>query len=79
MSCRPSNPLLELLQGKFEDTKGLIRSRKMKDRQYNGQRKKGKRTNNYLRNITQKTKDWATLTHYKSGSNSGAPEGKAVL
>jgi hypothetical protein len=57
MSCRPSNPLLELLQGKFEDTKGLIRSRKMKDRQYNGQRKKGKRTNNYLRNITQKTKD----------------------
>ena len=44
----------------------------MKDRQYNGQKKKGKGTNNYLRNITQKTKDWATLTHYKSGSNSYA-------
>jgi hypothetical protein len=32
-------------QEKFEDTKGVIRSRKSKnDRQYNGQRKKDKRT-----------------------------------
>ena len=34
---------------KFEDTKGVIRSRKSKkDRQYNGQIKKDKRTNNDL-------------------------------
>jgi len=30
---------------KFEDTKGVIKSRKLKDRQYNGQKKKDKRTN----------------------------------
>ena len=44
----------------FDDTKGVIRSCKSKDRQSNGQQKKDKRTNNDLRNITQKTKDWAT-------------------
>jgi len=31
-----------LYQEKFEDTEGIIRSRKSKDRQYNGQQKKGK-------------------------------------
>ena len=36
----------------FEDTKGVIRSRKSKERQYNGQKKKDKRTNNGLQNIT---------------------------
>ena len=40
-------------QEKFKD----IRSRKSeKDIQYNGQKKKGKRTNNDLQNTTQKTK-----------------------
>jgi hypothetical protein len=35
------------LQGKFEDTKGVIRIRKSKkDRQHNGQKKKYKMTNN---------------------------------
>jgi hypothetical protein len=29
-----------LLQDKFEDTKGVIRNRKSKDRQHNGQKKK---------------------------------------
>jgi hypothetical protein len=28
--------------GKFEDIKGVTRSRNWKDRQYNGQKKKGK-------------------------------------
>ena len=38
--------------------KGVIRSRNLKDqRQYNGQNKIDKRTNNDLQNTTQKTKD----------------------
>jgi len=32
--------LLDLYKGKIEDTKGVIRDRKTKDRQYNSQRKK---------------------------------------
>ena len=35
-----------------QDTKGVIRSRKPKDRQNNGQKKKNQRTNNNLQNIT---------------------------
>ena len=38
----------------FEDTKGVIRIRiSKKNRQHNGQKKKYKRTNNDLQNITQ--------------------------
>jgi len=52
----------------FEDTKGVIISRKSKkDRQYNGQRKKDKRTNNDLQNVTHETKDRATRTPLKTG------------
>ena len=39
-----------------EDTKGVTRIRKSKDRQHNGQKKKDKRTNNDLQNMTHKTK-----------------------
>ena len=47
---------------KFEDTKEVIRIRKSKkDRQHNGQKKKDKRTNNDLQNITHKTKDRVVL------------------
>ena len=35
----------------FGDTKGVIRIRKSKDRQYNGQGEKEERTNNDLQNI----------------------------
>ena len=35
----------------FENTKGVIRIRKSKDTQHNGQKKKDKRTNNELPNI----------------------------
>ena len=42
---------------KVEDTKGVKRIGKSKDRQYNGLVKKEKNTNNILHNITQKTKD----------------------
>jgi len=42
----------------FENTKGVIRSRKQKkNRKYNAQNKKDKRANNDIQNITQKTKD----------------------
>ena len=42
----------------FEDTKGVINSRKSKkNRQHNGKKKKEKRTNNNLQNTIQKTKD----------------------
>ena len=37
------------------------------DRQHNGQKKKGKRTNNDLQNITQKTIDRATRSPLKTG------------
>ena len=41
----------------FEDTKVVIRICKLKkDRQHNGQKKKDKRTNNDLQNITNKTR-----------------------
>ena len=40
-----------------KDTKEEIKGRKSKDRQYNGQKKWHKGTNNYLQSTTQKTKD----------------------
>jgi len=43
-----------------------MRIRKSKDRQYNGQNKKYKRTNNDLQNITYKTKDRVTRTPLKT-------------
>jgi hypothetical protein len=42
---------------KFEDTKGVIRSRKRKDRQHNGQKKEDKRTSNDLQNTSHKTQN----------------------
>jgi hypothetical protein len=42
----------------FEDTNEVIRIHKSKkNRQYNGQKKRNKKTNNDLQNTTQKTKD----------------------
>jgi hypothetical protein len=37
-----------IFKNSFEDTKGVIRIRKSKDRQHNGQKKKDKRTNKDL-------------------------------
>ena len=55
----------------FEDTKVVIKMCKLKkDRQHNDQKKKDKRTNNDLQNITNKAKhQWKPLV------NLGAPEG----
>ena len=50
-----------------EDNKEVIRNRKSKDRQLSGQKKKDKRTNNDLQNITHKTKDRVTRTPLKTG------------
>ena len=58
---------LNLFREEFEDTKGVIRIRKWKNRQHNGQKKKYKKTNNNLQNI-QKTKDRVTRTPLKTGS-----------
>ena len=44
------------LQEEFEDTKGVIRIRKSKDRQHNGQIKMDNRTHNNLQNIHIKLK-----------------------
>jgi hypothetical protein len=49
--------ILCFLKEKFEHTKGVIRNRKSIDRQYNGQKKKDKGTNNDLQNTNQKTKE----------------------
>ena len=60
------------MQEKIEDTKWVIRSsQSKKDRQHNGQQKKDKRTNTYLQNTTQKTKDWVTRTSPKTESKFG--------
>ena len=65
-----------LINKKIKDTKGEIRSRKSKkDRHCYDQRKRRKGKNNYIQNITQKTKDRVTWTHLKQGMNSCAPEG----
>jgi len=56
----------------------INRNHNLKDRQYNAQNKKDKRTNNDLPNITQKTKDLATRTPLKPGDELSAPEGLTV-
>ena len=52
------------LDEKAEETKRVIRSRKSKDRQYNGQKKKD---NNYLQSTTHKTKEQASRSPLKTG------------
>ena len=44
----------------FEDNKVVIRNFKSKNRQYNGQKKMGKRIYNDIQNTIQKTKDRET-------------------
>ena len=64
------------MQKELEDTKGVIRVRKSKkDGQHNRQKKKDKRTNNDIQNITHKTKDRVTWTPLKTGVKHICPEG----
>ena len=56
-----------MLQEEFEDIKGAIRIRILKNRQHNCQNKKYKRTNNDLQNThTHETKDRTTRTPSKN-------------
>jgi hypothetical protein len=56
------------MQEEFKDTKEAIRIRILKkNKQHNGQKKKYKRTNNDLQNITHKTTDRVTRTPLKTG------------
>ena len=64
---------LALMYEEFEDTKGVIKIRlSKKNRQYNGQQKKYKRTNNDLQNHTHNTKDRVTRTPLKTGGELGS-------
>jgi hypothetical protein len=64
------------LNTKFENTKSVIRSRKLKkDKQYNGNIKKDKGTNNGLQITTHKTKGRETPTPPTVVVNSGIPDG----
>ena len=57
--------LILCLQEEFEDTKGVIRIRKSKNLQYNGQKKKDKQLS-----TKHKTKDRVTRTPLKNGGES---------
>jgi hypothetical protein len=71
--------ITQMFYEKFEDTKPVIRIRKLKkNRQHNGQKIKEKSVNNYLQNTIQRTYDRATRTSQKPGVNWGAPERYAV-
>ena len=65
-SCICDNEYEVYSQEEFENTKRVIRIRKSKDRQHNGQKKKYKQQIN-LQNTTQKKKDRATRTPLKPG------------
>jgi len=68
-----------VISEKFEDTKGVIRKRNSKGKQYNDQEKKDKTRNNDLQNTRQKTKDQQTRTPLKSGLTQELRMGKPFL
>ena len=51
---------MTIIPGTVQTTFRIYKSKK--NRQHNGQKKKNKRTNNYLHNTTHKTKDLVTQT-----------------
>ena len=65
----------EYCKKSLKKLKGVIRIRKSKDRQHNGQKKKDKRVKADLQNIHIKLKIKQHEPHQKPGVNSGAPEG----
>jgi hypothetical protein len=62
------------LQEGFDDTKGVIRIRKSKDRQHNGHKKKYKKNKQQSTKHTHKTKDRVTRTLPKTGVELGCSE-----
>jgi hypothetical protein len=55
-NTKNKNKITIIYREEFEDATGIIRIRKSKDRQHNGQKKKYKRTNNDLQSIHIKLK-----------------------
>ena len=68
-----------ILGERFEDTKGVIRSRRSKDRQYKQWQREIWQNDKDQQNITQKKIDWAKRIPLKDGFNSCAPNGKLIL
>jgi len=64
-----------LIQEECEDTNWVIRSRKLKGRQHNDQKKKDKRPKKIYKTFHRKLKIEQHEPHYKPGMNSGSPEG----
>ena len=67
------------LEEEFEDTKGVIRIRKSKDRHHNGQTEKDKRTNTDQLNITHKSKDRVTRMPLNTGGELRCSENTCTL
>jgi hypothetical protein len=63
----------------FEDTKGVIRNRKSKDRQYNGRTKRYKRKTTICKTFHIKTKIEQYELHWKVWMSPGVPEYKEYL
>ena len=55
-NTKNKNKITIIYREEFEDATGIIRIRKSKDRQHNGQKKKYKRTNNDLQSTHIKLK-----------------------
>jgi len=60
----------------FEDTNGVIGIRKSKDRQYNCQKKRGERDEQWSTKHYTWNKEWSDKhPNYKPGMHSGGPRG----
>jgi len=66
---------MDFSEEEFENTKGEVRICKSKDRQHNGQKKKGQEDKQRSTKHTHKSKDRVSQTSLKLGVNSGVPEG----
>ena len=66
------------MEEEFEDTKGVTRIRKSKNRQDNGQKKKVQKGKQLFTKHTHKTKDRVTRTPRKTGSELRCSGGVAV-
>ena len=74
-----STTIVNHMEEKLGDTKGVVRSHKSKDRQYNGQNKRTKEQTMINKTLHRKhTKDWATEIPLKMEWTHITPEGLAV-
>ena len=66
---------MDFSEEEFENTKGEVRICKSKDRQHNGQKKKGQEDKQRSTKHTHKSKDRVSQTPIKLGVSSCTPEG----